>query len=134
MNFKKEQFAEILQTLSDRYGSINKLAKKSGVTASYISKLIRLQYNSPPSPEILQKLANNSFDFTSYNHLMYICGYLDNTKPNKNNNLDNPKTNVNNYSINLNFILYDKLDETGQEKVNDYIKDLTTTNKYNKKN
>lgn len=122
MNFQKEEFAEILQIMSSNYGSINKMAKKTGVTASYISKLIRLQYNSPPSPEILQKLSDNSISLTSYDNLMYICGYSNNTKQNINNN-----------SINFNFIKYNNLNKTGQKKVNDYINDLIATNKYNKK-
>ena len=121
MNFKKEEFAEILQIMSNSYGSINKMAKKTGVTASYISKLIRLKYSSPPSPEILQKLSDNSITLTSYDNLMYICGYSNETK-----------TNVNNNSINFNFIKYNNLNKTGQKKVNDYINDLIATNKYNK--
>lgn len=122
MDFKKEEFAEILQLMSNSYGSINKMAKKTGVTASYISKLIRLQYNSPPSPEILQKLSDNSISITSYDNLMYICGYSNKTKQIVNNN-----------SINFNFIKYNNLNKIGQKKVNDYINDLIDTNKYNKK-
>lgn len=122
MNFNKEEFAEILQIMSNSYGSINKMAKKTGVTASYISKLIRLKYNNPPSPEILQKLSDNSISLTSYDNLMCICGYSNNTKQNINNN-----------SINFNFIKYKNLNKTGQKKVNDYINDLIATNKYNKK-
>ena len=90
MNFQKEKFSKILKDISYSYGSINKMANETGVTASYISKLIRLLYDSPPSPEILKKIADNSNNITNYDTLMYVCGYLDNSKPNK---LDNPKNN-----------------------------------------
>ena len=123
MNFQKEKFSKILKNICDSYGSINKMANKSGVTASYISKLIRLLYDSPPSPEILKKIADNSNNITDYNTLMNICGHLNNKRLDKNN-----------YSTNFNFILYNRLDKTGQEKVNNYIEDLINTNKYNKEN
>lgn len=125
MNFQKEEFSKILKNICDSYGSINKMANKSGVTASYISKLIRLLYNSPPSPEILKKISDNSNNITDYNTLMNICGYL-----------NNPKLDKNNYKItnDLYFIQYSKLNKIGQEKVNNYIQDLINTNKYNKKN
>lgn len=122
MNFQKEEFSKILKNICDSYGSINKMANKSGVTASYISKLIRLLYDSPPSPEILRKIADNSNNITDYNTLMNICGYLNNKRLDKNN-----------YSTNFNFILYNRLNKTGQDKVNNYIEDLINTNKYNKK-
>ena len=34
MNFQKEEFSKILKNICDSYGSINKMANKSGVTAS----------------------------------------------------------------------------------------------------
>ena len=129
MNFKKEQFSKILKEISNSYGSINKMAKETGVTASYISKLIRLLYDSPPSPEILKKISDNSNFITNYDTLMNICGYLENTKFNSNNSKMKD-----NYSLNFSFTLYNKLNNTGQEKVNDYIKDLVNTKQYNKKN
>ena len=129
MNFQKEEFSKVLKSICDSYGSINKMANKSGITASYISKLIRLLYDSPPSPEILKKIADNSNYITSYDTLMNICGYLDNQKL----DLNNSKM-KNDYSLNFSYTLYNKLNNTGQEKVNDYIKDLVNTKKYNKKN
>lgn len=127
MNFQKEKFAKILKDISYSYGSINKMAIETGVTASYISKLVRLLYDSPPSPEILKKIADNSNNITNYDTLMNVCGYLDNSKPSK---LDNPKNNNAFENFNLQYI---KLDNAGQKKVDDYIQDLINTNKYNKK-
>lgn len=50
----------------------------------------------------------------------------------KNLNVNNFKI-QDNYSTNFNFTLYDKLNDKGQQKVNDYIKDLVNTKEYNKK-
>ena len=50
----------------------------------------------------------------------------------KNLNVNNFKI-QDNYSMNFNFTLYNKLNDTGQQKVNDYIKDLVNTKEYKKK-
>lgn len=76
MKFERISFVNILKTLRDYYGSINKLAKKSGLSAAYICKMIKFQYNTPPSPEVLRKLANASDGLFTYLELMYFCGYF----------------------------------------------------------
>lgn len=75
MNFDKENFSKILIKIKDTYGSINQMAEKTGITAAYLSKLIRLMYDNAPSPEILKKIADNSNGVTSYVELMQVCGY-----------------------------------------------------------
>ena len=77
MNFDKENFSKILIKIKDTYGSINQMAEKTGVTAAYLSKLIRLMYDKAPSPEILRKIADNSNGVISYYELMILCGYVD---------------------------------------------------------
>ena len=76
MKFERISFANILKTLCDYYGSMNKLANKSGLSVAYISKLIKPQYDNAPSPEILRKLANASDGLFTYLELMYFCGYF----------------------------------------------------------
>lgn len=76
MKFNVKAFSNILKTLCSYYGSINKMAKKTRVTASYICKLIKLKYTKAPSPEILRKIADNSDGLFTYLELMYICGYF----------------------------------------------------------
>jgi hypothetical protein len=76
MEFDIVAFSNILKTLCDYYGSINKMAKNTGITASYICKLIQLKYTKAPSPEILRKIADNSGGLFTYLELMYICGYF----------------------------------------------------------
>ena len=100
--FNKNKFAEILKDIRDSYGSINKMAIKTGVTTSYISKLIRSLYSNPPSPEILKKLADNSNNIVDYNTLMRICGYLDK-------NMEDKMTAHNNE--------YDKIEQLVREKI-----------------
>ena len=76
MKFDKEKFSEILVKIKDSYGSINQMAEKANITTAYLSKLIRLMYDNAPSPEILEKIANNSNGIVTYDELMYICGYF----------------------------------------------------------
>lgn len=78
MNFNKKDFSKILIKIKDSYGSINKMSEKIGITSSYISKLIRLMYDSAPSPEVLKKIADNSNGIISYIELMNVCGYFNN--------------------------------------------------------
>ena len=75
MNFDKEKFSKILIEIKDHYGSLNQMADKTEVTAAYLSKLIRLMYDNAPSPEILKKIANNSYNVITYDELMQVCGY-----------------------------------------------------------
>lgn len=77
MNFDKENFSKILIKIKDSYGSINQMADKTGITAAYISKLIRKMYYNSPSPEILKRIADNSNGIVSYDDLMVVCGYID---------------------------------------------------------
>lgn len=77
MNFDKEKFSKILTKIKNTYGSINLMADKTGITAAYISKLIRLMYDNAPSPEILKKISDHSNGITNYEELMRICGYFD---------------------------------------------------------
>lgn len=141
--FNKNEFAKILQKIVSQYDSISSFTEKSSLDRTYISKCINKKLEHPPSPNILRKISNNSNNITNYIILMYTCGYLndndfvyfDNLKLNANNS-------KNNYSADFYFIknndiqtneLYNKLNEDGQEKVNNYIQDLINTNKYNKK-
>ena len=76
MRFDKKAFANILKTLCDYYGSMNKFAKICDITVAYICKLIKLKYDEPPSPKILRKIANASDGLFTYLELMYFCGYF----------------------------------------------------------
>lgn len=56
--------------------SLNEFAKLANVDSGYLSRIINKRKQNPPSPNILKKLANASKGLTTYNELMYICGYI----------------------------------------------------------
>ena len=134
--FNKNKFADILQKIILQYDSITNFAEKSSLDRTYISKYVNKKLEHPPSPDVLRRISNNANNITNYLNLLYICDYLN---YNEYGYLTNEKLNVNNfgiqdnYSMNFNFTLYNKLNDTGQQKVNDYIKDLVNTKEYNKK-
>lgn len=76
--YNKKKFIEILEKIKNTYSSLNEMARKSGATSSYLSKIMALKYEEPPSPKILKGIAENSHDIISYMDLLYICGYIDN--------------------------------------------------------
>lgn len=74
--FNQQKFSEILNNIVKKYDSISDFANVSTLGRSYISKYINLKLNSPPSPKILEKIANNSKNVTNYYELMEVCGYV----------------------------------------------------------
>lgn len=73
--FDKNKFANILNEIVSHYQSISEFANVSTNGRSYISKYINKKITAPPSPKVLQKIANASKGLTTYNELMQICGY-----------------------------------------------------------
>jgi len=76
--YNKKKFIEILEKIKKTYSSLNEMARKSGATSSYLSKIMSFKYEEPPSPKILKGIAENSHDIISYMDLLYICGYIEN--------------------------------------------------------
>ena len=73
--FDIDAFSNILQKIASTYESITEFADKSNVNRTYISKYINKKLDTPPSPKVLMKIANNSNNITTYNELMNICGF-----------------------------------------------------------
>lgn len=71
------KISEILSKIITKYNSLNEFARKSDISSAYISKLINLKYRNPPTPRILEKIANASKGVTTYAELMQICGYVE---------------------------------------------------------
>ena len=69
---------ELISMLKKLQGnkSLNNFAKDIDVDSSTLSRIINYNRTTPPSPEILKKMANSSKGVTSYIELMYICGYI----------------------------------------------------------
>lgn len=78
--FDKKKFGEIIKRINDSYATQHDFADKSGVNRTYISQYINNKLDSPPKPEILKKIAENSNGITTYEELMNICGFYEQTK------------------------------------------------------
>lgn len=74
--FNKEKFSNILNRINSTYNTMTDFAKKASFDRTYISKYINMKLDNPPTPKILQKLADASNGITSYTELMLICDYL----------------------------------------------------------
>lgn len=75
--FNKENFSNILKEINSTYSSMTEFAEKASFDRTYISKYINMKLDNPPTPKILEKLANASNGITSYYELMKICDYID---------------------------------------------------------
>lgn len=77
--FKEKEFSEILQKIINSYDSITEFSERSEVNRTYLSKYINMKLENPPAPRILGKIADNSKKLTTYDELMQICGYTEET-------------------------------------------------------
>lgn len=75
--FDKIKFAAIIKNIKGYYSSQEEFSKKSEIGRTYLSQYMNAKLDDPPSPKILEKLANSSKGITTYNELMFICGYTD---------------------------------------------------------
>lgn len=73
--FDKEKFSSKLNEINNTYNNMTEFAKKANFDRSYISKYIHKRLSNPPSPKILERIANASNGKTRYEELMQICGY-----------------------------------------------------------
>lgn len=74
--FEQEKFSKILNKIVDQYGSTVAMSNAAHVGRSYLSKYINKKIPSPPTPKILEKIAEASMGLTNYDELMQVCGYL----------------------------------------------------------
>ena len=63
--FNKDDFAEILTKIYKTYNNQRDFADATGVNRAYLSRYMNKKINNPPSPKILEKIANNSFGVIS---------------------------------------------------------------------
>lgn len=75
--FNKENFSKILQKINSSYETMTEFAQKADFDRTYISKYINQKLDNPPTPKILEKIANASNGVTTYTELMEMCGYID---------------------------------------------------------
>ncbi len=87
--FDKEKFSDILIKIKDLYGSVRKFSDICDFNRNSISLYINKKPDSPPTPKILQKIADASKGITTYRELMIICGYINfESEQEKNSDLD----------------------------------------------
>ncbi|MFT9495486.1 hypothetical protein [Anaerosolibacter sp.] len=76
--YNKDLLSEILsKAQGDR--SLNQYALNAGVDAGYLSRIMNKLRKTPPSPEILKKLAAKAYNGITYEELMVACGYIQET-------------------------------------------------------
>lgn len=75
--FDKVKFANILRKISNTYDNQREFSEKSKINRTYLSKYLNMKLEQPPKPETLEKLAIASKGCTTYDELMYVCGYID---------------------------------------------------------
>lgn len=78
-NFDKNKFAALIKkAMGDR--SINQYALHSGISATYISRLLRDMVESPPMPPTIKKLSSKAYNGVTYEDLMVAAGHLTGTE------------------------------------------------------
>ena len=82
--FNQNKFSNILSQINSTYSTMTDFGKKASFDRTYISKYINKKLKNPPTPKILEKIANASNGIISYNELMEICGYINRTSLSKN--------------------------------------------------
>lgn len=77
--FDKNKFAQIIKKIKETYNSQEEFSKKSDIGRTYLSQYMNMKLDEPPKPKILEKLADASNNIVSYDELMLICGYYEET-------------------------------------------------------
>lgn len=99
--FNKKEFSIILKKINSTYNTMTEFAQKASFDRTYISKYINMKIDNPPTPKILEKIANASNGVISYKELMIICNYIDNELDTINGNSINPNSKKINYTTNV---------------------------------
>lgn len=76
--FNKKYFSEILTKIYKTYNNQRDFADSTGVNRAYLSQYMNQKLDNPPTPKILERIANASHNITNYEELMFVCGYTDN--------------------------------------------------------
>ncbi|MHB1126521.1 MAG: hypothetical protein ACYC2T_06120 [Bacillota bacterium] len=73
--FNETRFADLLhKAIGER--TTTQYADLTGVNRTYISKLLNKKLNSPPSPEIIKRLASMAFNEITYEEFMAAAGHI----------------------------------------------------------
>ena len=72
--YDQDKLINIIKEAQGTY-SLNEFSRISEVDSAYLSRILNKKRTNPPSPRILEKIANASHGTTTYEELMQICGY-----------------------------------------------------------
>lgn len=75
--FDKEKLSNLIQKAIGVERSLNQYSSKCGISSAHISRLSRSILEHPPTPQILQKMADASQGRVTYSEFMQACGYID---------------------------------------------------------
>lgn len=89
-SFDKEKLANLIKKAIGNDRSLNQYALHCQVSSAHISRLSRGLLNTPPTPQVLQKMADASQGRVTYDELMKTCGYID-------------ESNINDYTTEVTF-------------------------------
>lgn len=81
--FNQDKFSEIITKIKNFYGSVSDFANAAGVGRSYLSKYKNKRIPAPPTPKVLERIAEASNGITDYDELMQVCGYLNSNMTSK---------------------------------------------------
>lgn len=81
--FNQDKFSEIITKIKNFYGSVSDFANAAGVGRSYLSKYKNKRIPAPPTPKVLERIAEASNGITDYDELMQVCGYLNSNMSSK---------------------------------------------------
>lgn len=73
--FDKITFAKKINQIKELYPTQEEFCKQSGIGRTSISQYMNAKLESPPKPQMLDKIALASHGLVTYNELMCICGY-----------------------------------------------------------
>lgn len=130
--FDQDKFSEIITKIKDFYGSVSDFANAASVGRSYLSKYKNKRIPAPPTPKVLERIAEASNGITDYDELMQVCGYLNSNMSSKDimaqnickeyeNKIDSLYTNIDKDFIFELLIKQDEHNATVLNTLNDYI-------------
>ena len=130
--FDQDKFSEIITKIKDFYGSVSDFANAASVGRSYLSKYKNKRIPAPPTPKVLERIAEASNGITDYDELMQVCGYLNSNMSSKDimaqnickeyeNKIDSLYTNIDKDFIFGLLIKQDEHNATVLNTINDYI-------------
>ena len=74
--FDKKMLANLLKKAQGNR-TLRQFALAADIDSGYLSRLINMKRGTPPSPEILKKLAKVSHNGITYEQLLFAAGYIE---------------------------------------------------------